>query len=1623
MRKISIIVVLLSAMALLLGFEVVPEGGAFHPKVLAALGFILLCAYTFGAIAQRVGLPQVVGYIITGVLFGPHLTQLIFGEHTKALFNEGVVDDIKIINGLAIGLIGLTAGGELKLHELKKDAKSIAAIISAQTLIVPLLVGSGIFALGRLFPSTLPFLTSTTALGAAALVFGTLAVGTSPATTLAVVTETRAKGPLTNLLLGSVISKDATTVLFFLISLQIAAGLVSGSAFDAGAIAWELGMSVFVGMVMGLVIILYLRFVDAELVLFTVTVVFVGQALAQQYHLEALLAFIVAGFIVENGPGGQGERMIHELERLSLPVFVVFFTVAAARLELAALADYWPVALVYISLRSVGMVAGTWLGTKVTRTAPVARAHIWYAYFPQAGVTLSLAALLAGKIAWAAEFETIVMATILVHIIVGPILAKLALTRSGEAAATKPAQVVPLVDPLAKVVAEELGPPVGEVVARARAETMGDVQFVVPDLEHDVLNQHANRLRVRLERILDDTENTYFKERERRLRDTFTRVEVAVYEVLQETAARLEDLDELAGEVPAGMVPEGETAAWENRETLKRILRQGRAHLVEEVMDILVAEGTESSYTEPTDRVLQQFIGRVDEATRTERAVYEVPQERARRHATASDSAWVRGVKTCKRVLHPLVGRTRTINVEILHRCLLTLGLPTELVDTANFLGSERLYMWRKVRIFYGLADDIYQEALEHMDRPDLQLAAHVEPPRPIPIATTQEVRALNLADLGAWAEPTSVDIALIEDAIRAEPVAHRGRGDQTPAIHELAVFFESRIAELRQDGDRAREDMASFARDARRRLALSVARPYRRVVEAMHIAGTFELPDRSLTPSRRFEDYRLGRQGILTAIQNWRTLNTGFASSIALELEVRRVESRLREVLLKTLEDIDQELLSTLSYHAAEFGERVIEAQARLELAISPGGSVHGARKAVVQERALLLAFVHETALADIHELRESRRFSHLIDRLMRSLQHIVEDGPEIIRIATRESSDVTEGGSIEGLEVLEIPLQQVLREALEREVAVHLSDVELRLMGLIERVAAEILEVSRIVGFNLEAAAAELLSASETSPEIEMGPGPGGPGRRRKNRLQPTRTNEGELTLAGVELPTEFAIGGLERAGERLDMLSERIGTEGNGIEDSIRLEAVKQIRQVHELLSEGSPQALRRFLAQRDLQQGAGEIVQQAHFVARWSRTGYEWVKERLRPVRDDIRAELSDTPAEIGSHNLYGEAARLEELLEVWDRGNLPEIYRRLFSPTPTDVADFFIPRNEVLDDFRRAAVHWLQGHVCTIAVVGDAGAGRTSFIDYALHTTLEGLPTVRRSLNRTVTSEERLAEELSALAGGKVEKDLDRLKLRLRNRKDRIVAVVEQAEHLFLRSVDGMQTLRRFLWMVGETSDSVLWILSMNTHAWRFLDSVMQVSDTFTHVLPLRPLDPSELENLIMTRHRVSGYRLVFDEDLTGIRRLRHVIEALLPGRDQEDDPQELLRQAYFERLHEISGGNPMLGVYHWLRSVSQREGEPDLLHVSHVEAVDLSFLDRLDTDKLLALANVILHNGLSIKELAEVFRIEPQEAQAILGFLKGLRLLYVDPGAENHYRLHRVLQGAVVERLKTHKML
>ena len=130
MWQILTIVVLLGIMIGMQQLSSAVPTGPFDPKSLAATGFIVLAAFTMGELMKRFKLPALLGYILAGIFFGPNLAKLVLGQDATALFDQGVIDDLALINVLTIGVIGTLGGGELKLADIKENGKSLLLFVS-----------------------------------------------------------------------------------------------------------------------------------------------------------------------------------------------------------------------------------------------------------------------------------------------------------------------------------------------------------------------------------------------------------------------------------------------------------------------------------------------------------------------------------------------------------------------------------------------------------------------------------------------------------------------------------------------------------------------------------------------------------------------------------------------------------------------------------------------------------------------------------------------------------------------------------------------------------------------------------------------------------------------------------------------------------------------------------------------------------------------------------------------------------------------------------------------------------------------------------------------------------------------------------------------------------------------------------------------------------------------------------------------------------------------------------------------------------------------------------------------------------------------------------------------------
>lgn len=389
-----------------------------------ALGFLLMGAFIGGKVAAAVGLPRITGYLLIGLLAGPYASGLLTRDMLAAA---------KVLEGIAVALIALTAGGEIELAWLRKEARRLVTITALQILIVGALVFALVF-LGRALFPFVPGDNTTMAL-IIAMVMAAIAISNSPTVTIAVIAENRAAGPLSRTVLGITVLVDLCVIILFAITVAIARDMLGAGTGESLAITLlrELGGSVLVGLLVGAGIHLFLRHLDEDTPVFILAVCFGISQLAQAFHLETLLIALTAGLLVKNLPGAHSGKLITSIERLSLPIYALFFAAAGTKVNVGALATVTLPALALIVVRGTGIWLGTRAGSRLSGAEPVVARYAWMGLISQAGVTLALAAILARAFPeWGQGIQTLIIAVIALHEIVGPIGFQYALRRAGE---------------------------------------------------------------------------------------------------------------------------------------------------------------------------------------------------------------------------------------------------------------------------------------------------------------------------------------------------------------------------------------------------------------------------------------------------------------------------------------------------------------------------------------------------------------------------------------------------------------------------------------------------------------------------------------------------------------------------------------------------------------------------------------------------------------------------------------------------------------------------------------------------------------------------------------------------------------------------------------------------------------------------------------------------------------------------------------------------------------------------------------------------------------------------------------------------------------------------------------
>lgn len=382
------------------------------------LGFILLVGLLAERLIQKIKLPTVTAFILAGILIGPSLLNLV---NTQLIRSSGLISNI------ALGIIAFSLGESFLLSSFKKIGGPVICISLTAALLPWLLVT---VSLHLLLAQPLPV----------ALLFGAISSATAPAATLMVIREYRARGSLTDTLLGVVAIDDAWCLIVFALSFAFAKDALQG---DASHPSWikvlypfvrEILFAVILGGTTALLCHLNARFfkVKSDLLIYLLGFLLLNTGLALYFHLSLLLANIFFGAVLVN-LSPTSFKFFDLIKTIDAPLYLIFFILAGANLEVNLLKGVALSALVFILFRSLGKVFGAFVGGYLSKAEPKITKHLGWGLLPQAGVAIGLALIVKENFPplGTVLFPTIIATTVFYEI-VGPLFTKYALVASQE---------------------------------------------------------------------------------------------------------------------------------------------------------------------------------------------------------------------------------------------------------------------------------------------------------------------------------------------------------------------------------------------------------------------------------------------------------------------------------------------------------------------------------------------------------------------------------------------------------------------------------------------------------------------------------------------------------------------------------------------------------------------------------------------------------------------------------------------------------------------------------------------------------------------------------------------------------------------------------------------------------------------------------------------------------------------------------------------------------------------------------------------------------------------------------------------------------------------------------------
>ncbi len=398
---------------------------------LLGTGTVILTGFLFGELAKLIKLPKVSGYIVAGIFLNPGLTHFI---------TQDFIDGTSPLINIALAFITFSIGGTLSMSRIKASGKMILLLTLFEAIFAYLFVAVVCFVviyyvLGIINSWSMALLVS--------LILASLASPTDPSATLAVKNEYHARGIVSTIILGIAAFDDITGIILYTFSLSFAETMIGnlhsgtfGTLLELGRnIGGALVLGAFTGFIFNFATKIFKRDSEGELIVTITGFLILAYGLATVLEFDALITTMTMGVIVVNF-NYQQEKIFTIIERYTDElIFVIFFTLSGLHLQLSSLSGSAMLILVFVIARFSGKFTGIYTASVLTKAPSNVRKYTAGGLFPQGGIVIGLA-LLVAKNKDFHEFSTLIIGTVIgaavIHELLGPVIAKSFLKKAGE---------------------------------------------------------------------------------------------------------------------------------------------------------------------------------------------------------------------------------------------------------------------------------------------------------------------------------------------------------------------------------------------------------------------------------------------------------------------------------------------------------------------------------------------------------------------------------------------------------------------------------------------------------------------------------------------------------------------------------------------------------------------------------------------------------------------------------------------------------------------------------------------------------------------------------------------------------------------------------------------------------------------------------------------------------------------------------------------------------------------------------------------------------------------------------------------------------------------------------------